>query len=95
MPVLREFKPDLILVSSGFDSGLGDPLGYCKLEREGFAYMTQRLKNEICSNLIVLFEGGYSLETIKVCSESVVRALMGETFPLKNFVHKVTVNDLN
>lgn len=39
-PVIEEFQPDLILISAGFDSAQGDPLGGFKLTPEGYAYMT-------------------------------------------------------
>jgi len=39
-PIIEEFSPDLILISAGFDSALGDPLGGMKLTPEGYAYMT-------------------------------------------------------
>lgn len=39
-PIIEEFGPDLIIISAGFDSALGDPLGGMKLTPEGYAYMT-------------------------------------------------------
>jgi len=39
-PIIEEFKPDLIIISAGFDSAHGDPLGGFKLTPEGYAYMT-------------------------------------------------------
>ncbi len=38
-PIIKEFKPDLIYVSAGFDSCRGDPLGGLDLLPEGYAYM--------------------------------------------------------
>jgi acetoin utilization deacetylase AcuC-like enzyme len=35
MPVARQFNPDLVLVSAGFDAAEGDPLGGCKLTPAG------------------------------------------------------------
>ena len=45
LPLAREFKPELILVSAGFDAAVGDPLGNCNVTPEGFAYMTDSLMN--------------------------------------------------
>lgn len=42
-PIIEEFEPDLILISAGFDSAQGDPIGGFKLTPEGYAYMTERL----------------------------------------------------
>jgi histone deacetylase 6 len=43
IPVLREFVPDLILVSCGFDAARDDPLGGCSIGPDGYAYLTTRL----------------------------------------------------
>lgn len=42
-PVLKEFKPDFILVSCGFDAARGDPLGGFTITPNGYYYMTKRL----------------------------------------------------
>jgi acetoin utilization deacetylase AcuC-like enzyme len=42
-PVLKEFNPDMIFVSCGFDAGKGDPLGGCEVDKIGFALMTSKL----------------------------------------------------
>lgn len=42
-PIIQEFSPEIILISAGFDSAEGDPLGGFKLKPSGYAYMTQRL----------------------------------------------------
>lgn len=57
---MREFKPDLILVSAGFDSARGDPLGEIDLLPKGYAYMTKRMI-EIQPRLMLILEGGYNL----------------------------------
>jgi len=64
-PIARQFQPDLILVSCGFDVYDGDPLGTMKVSPEGFAYMTKvmrELAEELCGGkLLITLEGGYSL----------------------------------
>jgi acetoin utilization deacetylase AcuC-like enzyme len=62
----RKFKPDLTLVSAGFDSRIGDPLGYLRIDDQGFRELT-RIMIEISriaenGRLISILEGGYSLE---------------------------------
>jgi histone deacetylase 6 len=39
-PIIESFKPDIILISAGFDSALGDPLGDIGVTPIGYAYMT-------------------------------------------------------
>ncbi|KAL4561564.1 hypothetical protein LXL04_033733 [Taraxacum kok-saghyz] len=43
IPVARHFKPDIILVSAGFDAALGDPLGGCRITPNGYAIMLKKL----------------------------------------------------
>src|SRR6266498_3827289 len=63
-----KFKPDLIIVSAGFDSHRGDPLGQLMLEDEDFGAMTRTLKDwarSSCQNrLISCLEGGYNLHSL-------------------------------
>lgn len=58
LPILREFQPEFILVSCGFDSANNDLLGGCELEADGYAYMTKRLI-EIQPRISLVLEGGY------------------------------------
>ena len=64
----RNFKPDLIIISAGFDAHLTDPLGQLQLEDTDFMQMTRTVKqwaNEVCSGRIVsCLEGGYNLDTL-------------------------------
>ena len=62
------FSPDLIIISAGFDSHLGDPLGQLLLKDEDFVAMTRALKQWAASSckgrLVSCLEGGYNLETL-------------------------------
>ena len=62
------FSPDLIIISAGFDSHLGDPLGQLLLVDEDFVDMTRALKQWAASScqgrLVSCLEGGYNLETL-------------------------------
>ncbi len=66
--VAENFKPDLILISAGFDAHAHDPLGQLKLENKDFVQMTRTVKqwaDETCAGRIVsCLEGGYNLETL-------------------------------
>lgn len=64
----RNFKPDLVIISAGFDAHLTDPLGQLRLEDKDFVEMTKTVKqwaNDVCGGRIVsALEGGYNLETL-------------------------------
>ena len=53
LPMLKEFKPDIIIISCGFDGAIHDPLGRSKLSPLMYAYMTNEL-NKICSHILVV-----------------------------------------
>ncbi len=77
--ISKNFKPDLIMISAGFDAHLTDPLGQLKLEDKDFAAMTKTLKNwasEVCSERVVsCLEGGYNLDTLGKTVKAHVAAL--------------------
>jgi acetoin utilization deacetylase AcuC-like enzyme len=62
------FNPDLVIISAGFDSHLGDPLGQLLLVDEDFIDMTRALKQWAASScqgrLVSCLEGGYNLDTL-------------------------------
>jgi acetoin utilization deacetylase AcuC-like enzyme len=66
--IASEFKPDLIIISAGFDSHESDPLGQLTLEDDDFVSLTRTVKqwaDESCDGRIVsCLEGGYNLETL-------------------------------
>ena len=74
-PIIKLFSPDLIIVSAGFDSGLGDPLGEVGVTPAGYAYMTWGLRN-LCQKMAVILEGGYELSVLEVSSEAVIKTLL-------------------
>ncbi len=77
--IRKDFKPDLIMISAGFDAHATDPLGQLKLENEDFVSMTKTVKqwaNETCGGRIVsCLEGGYNLETLGDTVKAHVAAL--------------------
>ena len=64
----EKLKPDFVIISAGFDSHKGDPLGQLLLEDEDFVAMTRVVKqwaNSSCKGRIVsCLEGGYNLKTL-------------------------------
>ncbi|MDB6118145.1 MAG: histone deacetylase superfamily [Verrucomicrobiaceae bacterium] len=82
IPAAMKFKPDLVMISAGFDSRLGDPLGHFQLSDEDFANLTRMLMafaNEHCKGrLVSVLEGGYNLAGLASASSAHVSALMGD-----------------
>ena len=78
LPLAYEFNPDLVLVSAGFDAGVGDPLGGCCVTPAGFAQLTSMLMGLAGSKLVLVCEGGYNLRTISRASAACLRVLRGE-----------------
>jgi len=66
--IRKNFKPDLIFISAGFDAHSTDPLGQLLLQDDDFVSMTKTIKqwaNEVCGGRIVsCLEGGYNLQTL-------------------------------
>jgi acetoin utilization deacetylase AcuC-like enzyme len=85
LPVLRQFKPDLLLVSAGFDAHERDPLGGMRLTTPAFAAMTGELvgvAEECCGGRIALVtEGGYDLHALGASLDAVVRVLASPPAP--------------
>jgi len=79
----KEFKPDFILISAGFDSRIGDPLGLFRLTDNDFGELTRMLTDlaaDCCGNrLVSVLEGGYNLEGLARASEVHLRELSGES----------------
>jgi acetoin utilization deacetylase AcuC-like enzyme len=77
LPVAREFDPEFVLVSAGFDAHRDDPLASIELDAESFAEMTHALAglaDEHCDGrMVLLLEGGYSLTALR----DSVRATLG------------------
>jgi histone deacetylase 6 len=59
MPIAREFAPDIVLVSAGFDAAMGDELGECCVTPSGFAEMTRQLNTLANGKMALALEGGY------------------------------------
>ena len=67
-PALQEFKPELILVSAGFDAHEADPLAELNWATEDFSWLTERIckiASDCCGGrLVSTLEGGYDLEAL-------------------------------
>lgn len=72
LPAIRAFKPQLLLISAGFDGHARDPLAGLRLEADDFAWVTRQLvkiAETYCSGRVVsILEGGYDLVALAECS---------------------------
>jgi len=80
-PAAERFKPDLVLVSAGFDSRQGDPLGRFTLTDKDFADLTRLMmdlaRRHAKGRLVSVVEGGYDLAGLASASAAHVQALSG------------------
>ncbi len=83
LPVLREFEPEVVIVSAGYDAHRDDPLGGMALDETFFgeasaavAALARELPN--CAPPALILEGGYNLRALSGCVEATVRGLEGE-----------------
>ena len=81
LPALRNFSPELIIISAGFDAHYRDPLAQLRLETDDFAWVTRELVDiagKCCGGRIVsTLEGGYDLQALASSAAAHVRSLMG------------------
>jgi acetoin utilization deacetylase AcuC-like enzyme len=79
MPIARQFQPEFVLVSAGFDAHFRDPLGGMRITEGGFLAMTrrlQRLADECCNGkMVAALEGGYDLRSLAECGRTVIDEL--------------------
>ena len=80
IPAIREFQPDLILVSAGQDASVMDPLGRMSLTTAAYRTMTHRLRDladEVCEGrLVIAQEGGYSEIYAPYCGAAIGEGLI-------------------
>lgn len=81
-PAARRYRPDLILVSAGFDAHWADPLAMLQLDLRGYVHLTRELikmAEELCDGRIAfVMEGGYDLDAISHGLLNVAYALLGK-----------------
>ena len=78
MPIAESFRPDLVLVSCGFDAADGDLLGGMRVTPAGFAAMTERLTRLAGGRVLLALEGGYNLAAISASAAACLRILLGD-----------------
>jgi acetoin utilization deacetylase AcuC-like enzyme len=85
-PIALEYKPDLVLVSAGFDPYVKDPLGGMKLTGEGFGHLASLVRDiaeQSCGGKILLaLEGGYNPEGLRNGVRAVLQKLLDQPTPV-------------
>ena len=77
---LKEFKPEFLLFSAGFDAHIDDPLAQLRLSSEDFYHITKRtleVSKSMCNgNVVSILEGGYDLKALQDSTKRHVDALI-------------------
>jgi acetoin utilization deacetylase AcuC-like enzyme len=82
VPVARQFQPQLLLISAGFDAHRADPLAECMLEEGSFARMAAHVRDlgaELGAPVGAVLEGGYDLGALSVSVAATMDALANGT----------------
>jgi acetoin utilization deacetylase AcuC-like enzyme len=81
VPVTKRYKPQLILVSAGYDAHWADSISSMQLTTAGYAKMAAILKNladELCgSKLVFALEGGYNVDALAESVDATISVLLG------------------
>jgi len=81
-PVAERYRPQLILVSAGYDAHWADPLAAMSLSITGYAHLARTLKamaDQLCQGrLVFTLEGGYQLEVLSYAVLNTFRVLLGD-----------------
>ncbi|ONK77429.1 uncharacterized protein A4U43_C02F6440 [Asparagus officinalis] len=82
VPCAQRFKPDIILVSAGYDAHVLDPLAGLQFTTSTYYMLSSNIKqlaNELCGGRCVFFlEGGYNLQSLSNSVADTFRAFLGE-----------------
>jgi acetoin utilization deacetylase AcuC-like enzyme len=80
LPALDAFRPQLLLVSAGFDAHRRDPLAQLQLEADDYAWLTAGLRaiadRHASGRIVSTLEGGYDLQALEECAVAHVGALL-------------------
>jgi acetoin utilization deacetylase AcuC-like enzyme len=83
VPVVKRFKPQLILVSAGYDAHWADEIAMMQVTTTGFSQMVRVIKqlaDELCSGrLVCSLEGGYNLTALATSIKATFDVLLGNT----------------
>ncbi|HEX7368837.1 MAG TPA: histone deacetylase family protein, partial [Rhodanobacteraceae bacterium] len=80
LPELDRFRPQLLLISAGFDAHVRDPLAQLQLDADDYTWITQRLcelaDRHADGRIVSVLEGGYDLDALRECTAAHVAGLM-------------------
>lgn len=80
LPALDAFKPELVIISAGFDAHENDPLAGLRLHEDDYAWVTRALmeiaRKHAKDRVVSCLEGGYDLDALAASSAAHVEALM-------------------
>ncbi|MBK7863895.1 MAG: histone deacetylase [Archangiaceae bacterium] len=77
LPIAEQYRPDLVVVSAGFDPHRSDPLGGMRVTERGFAAMCSALKVAAKGRIVLALEGGYDLDGLAQSVHACVEVLAG------------------
>jgi acetoin utilization deacetylase AcuC-like enzyme len=81
LPVIRAFRPDVLIIACGYDAAITDVLGRMLATQDTFRQMTRQvmaLAHEVCADrLVMIHEGGYSESYVPFCGHAVIEELTG------------------
>lgn len=79
LPRVREFQPQLLFISAGYDAHRDDPLAMMRMTDQGYAELTRRMRSladECCvGRMVLILEGGYHLDALATSVAATLRAL--------------------
>jgi acetoin utilization deacetylase AcuC-like enzyme len=88
VPVAQRYRPQLILISAGYDAHVADPLGGMAVTTAGFAEMALTLRtlanqlDECKGRLAAILEGGYNVQALATSVIATIAALQSTSLPL-------------
>ncbi|MFO0667851.1 MAG: histone deacetylase [Polyangiaceae bacterium] len=90
LPVLAEYKPELVLVSAGFDAALRDPLAGMELTAPAYGFMMAELTKvaeaHAGGKIALLLEGGYDLPSLEAGLGHAIQGMTGRSFDVRRDV---------
>ena len=79
IPVIDQFRPELMLISAGYDAHERDPLARMRLSTSGYAALTKTLcdaaSRHCHGRVVAVTEGGYDLTALRACLETTITVL--------------------
>jgi len=99
VPMEKSYDLDMVLISGGFDTTLGDSLGGCQLTSYGYPLMTKKLMEFAGVDIVLTLEGGYNLKALADSFLACVEALLKDgpsrssvrTYPFESIWHVISL----